>query len=375
MWRLIIAIILFLFSLLTVLKAPTNLVWKASVAITEFPYFFMLATLIFLISSAKNANFKIFLLVINGITLTLYTLPIIRAYQRGINLNEELSNIFPSTEKKQLAQPFSFVKMFLGIGIEKKEPQILTYKTLPEKALTLDFYSAGKIKSPCIIVIHGGSWSQGNSKQLPDLNYYLSSRGYHVAAINYRLAPQYKSPAQVEDTREALNYLVKHSKELNIDTANFVLLGRSAGGQIALVSAYTFNDPRVKGVISFYGPADMVWGGRVKVGKRVLNTERVFDEFLGGNIDQVPGKFKESSAMEYVTQNSTPTLLIHGENDAMVSFQHSIHLDKKLKKNSVNHYFLDLPWATHGCDYNINGPSGQISTYTIERFINSVTSE
>ncbi len=97
--------------------------------------------------------------------------------------------------------------------------------------------------------------------------------------------------------------------------------------------------------------------------------------FLGGNIEQVPEKFKESSALEYVNKNSTPTLIIHGENDAMVSFQHSIHLDKKLKENSVKHYFLDLPWATHGCDYNINGPSGQLSTYTIERFINSVTSE
>jgi len=33
-----------------------------------------------------------------------------------------------------------------------------------------------------------------------------------------------------------------------------------------------------------------------------------------------------------------------------------------------------LPWATHGCDFNLNGPSGQLATYTVERFLNVVTS-
>ncbi|MBI2721442.1 MAG: alpha/beta hydrolase [Bacteroidetes bacterium] len=375
MWKLIIAFILFLFSLLTVVKAPTNLLWKAAVAITEFPYIFIFASLLFLILSFKSSNYKVILLIINGITLTLYCLPVIRAYQRSINLQEELALIFPSSEKNHLEQPYSFLKMFSGIHFKKTLPTIIKYKALSEKDLNLDFYSAGNIKAPCVIVIHGGSWSQGDNKQLPDLNHYLASKGYHVAAINYRLSPKYKSPAQVEDTRDALNYLIKYAYELNIDTANFVLLGRSAGGQIALVSAYTFNDPHIKGVVSFYAPADMVWGGRVKVGKLVLNTEKVFNEFLGGTIDQVPEKFKESSALEYVNKNSTPTLIIHGENDAMVSFEHGIHLDKKLSDNAVKHYFLNLPWATHGCDYNINEPSGQLSTYTIERFINSVTSE
>jgi acetyl esterase/lipase len=105
----------------------------------------------------------------------------------------------------------------------------------------------------------------------------------------------------------------------------------------------------------------------------VLNTEQVFKDYLGGLIDEVPEKYHEASSTDFVNPTSPPTLLIHGPNDPLVSYDHSVRLSKKLTENQVAHYFLNLPWATHGCDYNINGPSGQISTYAIERFINSVT--
>jgi acetyl esterase/lipase len=225
-----------------------------------------------------------------------------------------------------------------------------------------------------VLVIHGGSWSGGDNKQLPALNSYLAQQGYHVAAIQYRLAPKYKSPAPVEDTKTALHYLNTHAETLGIDTCNYILLGRSAGAQIALVAAYTFHDFSIKGVISFYGPADMVWGARFKSSKLVLNTEEVFRNYFGDLIDKVPEKYTEASAYAFAEKNSPPTLLIHGPNDPMVSYDHSVRLNKKLEENQVAHYFLNLPWATHGCDYNINGPSGQISTFSIERFITSVTS-
>lgn len=374
MWRLIIAVVLLLLSLLTVFKAPTNFFWRVAVAVTEFPYIPVLVSLVFFVIFINAKSYKFPALIITGVAFVFYTLPIIQAYVRGNNLPQELSNVFPSKEKtNELNQPFSFFKQFIGIGVTDIAPITLNYKTLPERKLNIDFYSAGKVKTPCVIVIHGGSWSMGDSKQLPALNSYLANRGYHVAAINYRLAPNYKFPAQIQDTKDALAYLTKHAYELNIDTNNFVLLGRSAGGQIALLSAYTFNDAKIKGVVSFYGPADMAWGAKIKSNKLVLDVDKVFSDYLGGLISEVPLIYEESSARKFVTQKSTPTLLIHGPNDALVSYYHSVRLSETLDKNNVPYYFLNLPWATHGCDYNINGPSGQLSTFSIERFINSVT--
>src|SRR5205085_8958681 len=91
-------------------------------------------------------------------------------------------------------------------------------------------------------------------------NTELVEAGYNVASINYRLAPAYTYPAPIEDLQAVLAYLRSHATELSIDTNKLILLGRSAGGQIVLSAAYTLRDRAIKGVISFYGPADMVWG-------------------------------------------------------------------------------------------------------------------
>lgn len=375
MWRLIVTGILFLLSLMVFFRAPTNFLWRVSVAITEFPYIFILASLLFFFVCLKANKYKTAVITLSGITTLIYILPIIQVYSRGNNLAKDLKKKFPYKEKElQLQQPYSFVKMFSGINPKENTPQVFAYKKLPERDLNIDLYpSQSNAVSPCIIVIHGGSWAEGDSKQLPALNSYLANKGYHVAAINYRLAPKYKSPAPVDDVRDVINYLTTNSEKLKIDTSNFVLLGRSAGGQIALCAAYTYNLLNIKGVISFYAPADMVWGARIKGNPLVLNTDKVFKDYLGGLIDEVPQKYTEASAVDHINKNSTPTLIIHGAHDAMVAYEHSQHLDKKLEENNVQHYFLNLPWATHGCDYNINGPSGQITTFAIERFLNSVT--
>lgn len=371
MWRLITAAILLLLSFLVLFKAPTNFLWKVAIAVTEFPYVPIFLSLFFFIYCLWASAYKIPLLLLNLSSFFIFCLPVVKAYQRANGLEAALDKVFPSHPSPlRLQQAFSFPVMLSGIGIKPVTFRSFMYKN----RLLLDFYPATTTgKAPCIVVIHGGSWAGGDSRQLPDLNSYLAGRGYHVAAINYGLAPECKSPSQVNDTRDAIAYLTREAGKLNIDTSKFVLLGRSAGGQIALVAAYGLNNPNIKGVVSIYSPADMVWGGRTKGNPLVLNTDKVFKDYLGGTIDEVPEKYAESSACEYVTQHSTPTLIIHGANDAMVAYEHSTRLDKKLTEQGVKHYFLNLPWATHGCDYNINGPSGQLSTFTIERFINSVT--
>lgn len=376
MWRLVIAVFLLLISLLAVFKAPTNFFWLVAVAVTEFPYIPVLVSGLFFAVCIKTDHYRLPVLIVSGAAFILYSLPMIEAYVRGAKLKQTLSESFLTKDLEQpLKQPFSVMKQFGGIGIKKTEPAIFTYKKIPGRDLNIDFYPAsGKGKRPCVIVIHGGSWSSGDSKQLPALNSYLANRGIHVAAMNYRLAPAYQFPAPIEDTKEALTWLKAHAETLGIDTNRFVLLGRSAGGQIALLAAYTFNDPGIKGVVSFYGPADMAWGATIKTNKLVLDVDKVFSEYLGGLINEVPRAYEESTACNYVTPQSPPTLLIHGPNDALVSYNHSVRLEKILKDKGVNHYFLNLPWATHGCDYNINGPSGQLTTYAVERFINSVTS-
>jgi acetyl esterase/lipase len=377
MLRLLFALLLLLLSLLTVFRAPTNFTWRVAVAVTEFPYIFFIVSLLLLVSCAWMEKYKIPAVLLSGLAFLLFCRPVSKTFERAANVELELDKEFIIQRRSaHLDAPFSFWKMFTGIGIVKTDYQTIAYKKLPEKELAFDYYKARSTDpAPCVIVIHGGSWAEGDSRQLPDLNDYLCSIGYNVAAINYRLAPKYQFPAPIEDTKDVIAYLSAHAAALNIDTTNFVLLGRSAGGQIALMTAYTASDPRIRGVISFYAPADMEWGARIKTNGWVLNTEKVLGDYVGCSVEQDANKYKACSAPEFVNAQTTPTLLIHGEIDAMVAFEHSTRLKKKLDQFNVKNYLLDLPTATHGCDYNINGPSGQLSTFVIERFINAVTSE
>lgn len=375
MIRLALPLLLALLSLLTVFKAPANFLWKVQVALTEFPWIPMLAALLLFITCFWLEKYKTVALLLSGIAFLLFCAPVIRAYMRAENLHEELNTAFPSGSQNETEQVFSFSGMFSSQ--DETGHRELNYKNAGGKNLTLDFYpstipdtATADGKAPCVIVIHGGSWSSGDNKQFMEWNSWMTQLGFNVAAINYRLAPEFKSPAQVEDVRDAILFL-KSQRDLHIDTNRFVLLGRSAGGQIALCAAYQLNMPEIVGVISVYAPADMVWGAEIKGNPLILNTDSVFADYLGGPYDQFADKYLEASAVQHVQPHSPATLIIHGDNDCMVSFIHSEHLDSALTANNVSHYFLNIPGATHACDYNLNGPSGQMMQVAIAQFLST----
>lgn len=377
MKRLILFTALFLISLLAVFKAPTYHLWLLSIVVTEYCWvFIMLTAILLLIAGLRKCKYRVHATIIGIIALALFCTPVVKAYILSSNLKHTKSWIIGNNGilgSDHLHEPFSALKMF------SKAPEPVKYKTITyvkyqDTVLTLDFYpSQASGDKPCVVVIHGGSWSSGDSQQLPELNNYLAKAGYNVASINYRMAPKYTSPAPLDDVRAALIYLRTHANELKIDTANFVLLGRSAGAQIALLAAYTLNDKSIKGVIDFYGPADMVWGYSKPASKLVMDSRGVMERYLGGTYKEAQQNYAASSPIEYVDKQSPPTLIIHGANDVLVAYEHSNRLSKKLKENNIKHYWLQLPWATHGFDYNLNGPGGQLSTYTVERFLKVVT--
>ncbi|HCN84932.1 MAG TPA: alpha/beta hydrolase [Sphingobacteriaceae bacterium] len=302
--------------------------------------------------------------------LILFTSPVIRAYLIADKLESNLHAAFGSYTPA--GQPFSPMSLFKGSN--EIRYQSIEYKKIAEQSLTIDFYKSQVAgKKPCVITIHGGSWSTGDSQQLPELNSYLAKLGYYVAALNYRKTPLYQNPAPVEDVKDVLAFLRSKANELQIDTNNFVLLGRSAGGQIALLAAYSLHDPAIKGVIDFYGPADMVWGYSVPSNPLVMDSRGVTERYLGGTYSKVPKNYEASSPILFVGPQSPPTLMIHGDNDVLVSPEHSRKLNEKLQQNGVKHYLLKLPWAVHGFDYNLNGPGGQLSTYAVTYFLKSVT--
>jgi acetyl esterase/lipase len=376
MVRFVICVVLLLLSLLTIFKAFEYTMWMVSIIVTEYCWVFILLTLVALLSGFLSPKYQLAGTITGIAALALFTTPIIRAYHVASGLKQDVTAAFgtgsANVDSIDTHPPYSFFNMFKAN--KKVDCKQIIYHKYPGLALTMDYFPAQKTGiRPCVVVVHGGSWNKGDNKQLPELNSYLAGIGYNVAAITYRLAPKYQTPAPVEDVKAAIAYLRNHAEELNIDTGNFVLLGRSAGAQIALLAAYTLHEPGLKAVIDYYGPADMVWGYSLPASPLIMDSRKVMRDYIGGPYEQVPQKFAACSPLEFVSKQSVPTLIIHGENDVLVSPDHSRRLNLKLEQNGIKHFYLKLPWATHGFDFNLNGPGGQLATYTVERFLNTVT--
>lgn len=370
MIRFYFILIFFLISLLAVLKAQAYYLWLLAIGVTEFPLVFAGITILLLLTGFWAHKYQMAGSILGVITLIIFLSPIFRAYIVARSIRISIAKAFDAPVNNTIA--FSSINLFKSAKNLSYHP--IVYKKYKDTSMSLDFYpSLVKGKQPCVIMVHGGSWAGGDSQQLPELNSYLSARGYNVAAINYRLAPKWQTPAPVEDIKNAIIYLKEHAAELNIDTTNFVLIGRSAGAQIALLAAYTLKEPDLKGVVDFYGPADMVWGYSIPSNPLIMDSRKVMGDYIGGTFKQVPQKFYACSPIEFVSRQSVPTLIIHGENDVLVSREHSRKLDAKLTQEGIKHYWLKLPWATHGFDFNLNGPGGQLSTYAVETFLKTVS--
>jgi len=378
--RLALAALCFGLSLLSVVAAPTYLLWEISILATEWGHLLAFVSLLLFIFNFRRTRLAAALSLIAAI---LAITPLMRAIPVATRLPAQMQAAFDATHWNDSAnagaraKPLDVVALIRGIDSSDVLYQSLVYSQIEDQALRLDFYQPLKSinPAPCVIVIHGGSWRSGDSQQLAPLNSYLAARGYAVASINYRLAPRWRFPAANEDVVAAFNFLKTRADSLHLDSQRFVLLGRSAGGHLALLAAYTLHDPAIRGVVSFYGPTDLHWSYAHPGNPLVIDTHNILRAFLGGTPAEVSSIYDAASPLRFVNSSTPPTLLIHGGRDELVSLRHSERLAESLAQNQVPHFLLRLPWATHGADFNFSGPFGQMSTYAIERFLASVMKE
>ena len=378
MLRFLLIVLLFLLSLLTLFPPPFHFAWYASVLVAAYTVILIAATLILLVWSFWGKTLRTISLLLAAIAVILFTTTIIRASFIGQRLTADIEKNFGAKANAikgfHQSQAFSVARMFSGTGVQQIIPKIYTYTHVDSLDLQLKFYpSRAAGMRPCLVIVHGGAWNSGSFDELLEEDNYYANAGYQVASINYRLAPRFTSPAPVEDVKTAIEYLTRHSVELQIDTNNFVLLGRSAGGQIVLAAAYTLTNLHIKGVASYYGPTDMIWSYNNPAPKLILDSKALLNDYFGGTPTQVRDKYIAASPRDQVTATTIPTLMVHGGNDAHVSPLQPYRLAEILNRNKVPNLILDIPWASHGCEYHLSSPSGQLCVYATERYFWAVT--
>lgn len=241
-------------------------------------------------------------------------------------------------------------------------------------AQTLDFYrpkNRDMDKLPLLVYIHGGGWRSGSKNNPPILKVYGKSfidRGIAIASIEYRLNTKHPYPDQNNDIACALTYLNDNASTLNIDPHQTILLGDSAGGQLAAFAAlnipyqhYDYEAP--VGVIDFYGVSDF---SKIVDGARPdFNARR----YLGSKYNQVA---VAASPVTYVTKKSPRFLFLHGTKDKEVPISQSKSLYDLLVKSGVDAEYVSLPGAKH----SFTGPELSPSNYkTIQDSLSSFLQE
>ena len=111
----------------------------------------------------------------------------------------------------------------------------IVYGKLDRKAQVLDVYRPRQAEDedlPVIISVHGGGWVYGDKERYQYYCMSLAQRGFAVVNFTYRLAPEYKFPAPLEDLNLVCKWVMKRAGRYHFDTERIFAVGDSAGANI-----------------------------------------------------------------------------------------------------------------------------------------------
>jgi acetyl esterase/lipase len=272
---------------------------------------------------------------------------------------------FPTSEKPSLTDVYpTRVTKWAG-GVTGYAD--VTYSTLPGfRPLVVDIYMPSKAggPKPLILYIHGGGWIGGHTRHSGALSNFpavlakLSSEGFVVASLEYRLSGEAPFPAQLQDARAAIRFLKANAAQYGIDPARTGVWGGSAGGHLTALAALSCGDTRldpasaplgsecVQAAVTWYGVFDfapmLARGGSSPT---VNAAENALLRCKAATC--TAAAVAAVSPASYIDAKDPPFLLIHGETDAVVPVAQSRDVEAKMKAAGMSVEAIYIPAVDH----------------------------
>ena len=192
----------------------------------------------------------------------------------------------------------------------------------PEERQALDVYlpkdRAGP--SPVVVFFYGGAWRRGERGDHLFAAEALTSQGYVAVVPDYRLYPEVRFPAFVEDGAKALRWVRDHAADFGGDPDRLYLMGHSAGAHIAALltlderylAAEGLPPTAIRGTVALAGPY----------------------AFRPSRISSIAPIFPDEDAarpIAFVDGDEAPLLLLHGEDDGTVYVANTLDLTKAVR--------------------------------------------
>jgi acetyl esterase/lipase len=233
---------------------------------------------------------------------------------------------------------------------------------------------------PVVLQVHGGGWVRG--ERFTDLSgsataSMLTSHGFAVASVDYRLAPEHPWPDQIVDVKCAVRYLRSAAAGLGLDPGRIGAWGSSAGGQLVALlgttgTGTTWNDGEypgvssaVEAVVDQFGPSDLL---------------APFPRWTAGIIDRVFGPEPAAdstrataSPLDHATPGDPPFLIQQGTADRIVPEEQSVALADRLRADGVHVELTLVERGPHGLGAPDESPdAAQLADQVTDFFVRTL---
>lgn len=261
----------------------------------------------------------------------------------------------------------------LALSSFAQSPQMVGYKRTEDviyhrksgTAPTLDVFEPEKKNGASVFFMVSGGFVSSHDGINAKMYLPFLERGYTVFAVVHACQPKFQISEITQDIHRAIRYVRHHAARWGIDTNKFGITGASAGGHLSLTmgtqgraGSPTAKDPvdrassAVQAVACFFPPTDFEnWNapGDNQVGIGKVGTQ--FKGAFGPRSDSAESRAelgKEISPINFVTKDSAPALIIHGDADKLVPIYQAEIFAKKCTEAGALCKVIPKPGADHG---------------------------
>lgn len=202
--------------------------------------------------------------------------------------------------------------------------------------------------SPIVLIVHGGAWKYGRKEHMIQIQKMLFKNNVPSINMNYRLVSKPKKITyreQLEDISSAINKFNTLAGKAELQPDNYIILGESAGGHLALLYGYQHPD-QIKKIISLSGPTDF-YSPEFLQSFYSKYTSPTLQKVVGTKFERhnLSEEFKKASPIANIT--NVPTLIFQGNQDFLVNKNQGLALDSALASQNVTHKLIFMKNTGH----------------------------
>lgn len=200
-------------------------------------------------------------------------------------------------------------------------------------------------KLPVIISVHGGGWVYGTKEVYQFYCMSLAQRGFAVVNFNYRLAPENKFPASVEDTDSVFAWVRANAEEYGFDTEHIFAVGDSAGGHILALYTTLCESEEYANLLGFAPSEERVAPKAIALNCAVFridlgeNGDAQMKKLMAGLLPKkgTPEEEEMVNPIPFMNDMFPPAFIMNANNDQTVMIDQTQAIISRLKEFRVEY--------------------------------------